>query len=147
MFKASGTLIYSTNSRRFLLLLRNTSKKRTWGLAGGKCNAKENEFAAMIRECHEELGSLPNLLKIVPLHKFTSSDAKFEYITWFTAIADEFVPTLNQEHIGYCWVNQIQDLKPLHPGLQNLIKSTQINKKIYTLVSNIDTSCISFTYL
>ena len=51
-----GTFIYSISTRRYLFLLRNSSKySGTWGLAGGKIDANEHILDSLTRELKEEL--------------------------------------------------------------------------------------------
>ena len=98
--KAVGVWFRSSATGRYLYLLRNdTRHPGSWGLPGGKVESNETLLGAMERECIEELGSMPEYQRLVPLEKFTSSDAQFEYNTWVCVVADEFVPVLNDEHM------------------------------------------------
>ena len=48
---------------------------------------------------------------------------------------EEFVPTLNDEHRGYCWVEINDHPRPLHPGLWRSFNFDIVKKKIKTLES------------
>lgn len=103
---AVGVWFYSLDTRRNLFLLRNdTRNPGTWGLPGGKTEPGETLMAAMQRECQEEIGGIPEYVKMVPLEKFTSPDGSFSYHTFFCCVAEEFKPILNHEHLGYAWID------------------------------------------
>lgn len=131
---AAGALFYSSNTKRFLFLLRNNTKTRnTWGLPGGKLNHNENTIVGLNRELIEELGSYPEILKYIPLETFTSIDNEFKYHSFIFIIENEFIPILNDEHDGYCWTKLDKFPKPLHPGLFNCINLSVIKEKIKTI--------------
>ena len=85
---------------------------------------------AMQRECTEELGFVPEYIKLVPLEKFTSADQGFCYHTFFCTVNNEFVPTLNDEHIGWAWIQSGSWPKPMHPGLWSTINFDAVKEKI-----------------
>ena len=129
-----GTFIYSISTHRYLFLLRNSSKySGTWGLSGGKIDANEQLLASLTRELSEELGYEFHNVKVIPIEKFTSDNGHFSYHTFLIPIEDEFVPVLNYEHRGYCWVALEDHPKPLHPGVWRTINFTAVVEKIKTL--------------
>jgi hypothetical protein len=84
----------------------------------------------MTRECTEELGSMPEYLRLVPIEKFTSADGGFTYHTFFCSVAQEFVPVLNDEHIGWAWIASGTWPRPMHPGLWNTVNLDTVQQKI-----------------
>ena len=117
--------------------MRNDPKHPyTWGLPGGKCEATETLITTIYRECSEELGSMPEYIKLAPLEKFTSVDNKFCYHTFFCLVKDEFVPILNEEHLGYSWIDNKVWPKPLHPGLWSTVNMHDLIQKMETLKDN-----------
>lgn len=129
-----GTFIYSTSTRRYLFLLRNNGKySGTWGVVGGKSEGQETILETLFREIQEELGGVITDPKIIPLETFTSDNGKFTYQTFLTPVDKEFVPSLNDEHRGYCWVSLQDHPKPLHPGVWRTINFDAIAEKIKTL--------------
>jgi hypothetical protein len=75
----------------------------------------------------------PDVIKLVPIEKFTSIDNHFSYHTFFCLVDEEFVPVLNNEHYGYSWIKSGVWPKPLHPGLWTTINFEEILKKIDTI--------------
>ena len=81
---AVGVWFYAINTGRYLYLMRDDAKHPdTWGLPGGRMEPGESMMDAMIRECTEELGTMPEYIKLVPLEKFTTADQHFAYHTFF----------------------------------------------------------------
>ena len=129
-----GTFIYCTSTKRYLFLLRNGDKyDGTWGLAGGKIDPGEHLLSSLSRELTEELGYNFRSIKVIPLEKFTSDNGNFVYNTFFIPLDGEFIPLLNEEHRGYCWVALEDHPKPLHPGVWRTINFDVIKEKIKTL--------------
>jgi len=118
-------------TQRYLYLMRNDPKHPgAWGLPGGRVESGESLIDAITRECCEELGSMPNYAKLVPLEKFTTSDAGFKYHTFFCSVANEFVPVLNHEHVGWAWLDSGVWPKPMHPGLWSTVNFDAVQDKI-----------------
>lgn len=135
---AIGALFLSKKTRRCLYLLRSERQRNTWGLVGGKQENGESTLDCLHRECTQEIGNVPNYIKLVPLETFTSEDRHFQYITFVCIVDDEFVPRLNHEHHGYCWVSLGEFPRPLHPGLWNTVNYSAVRDKIQVLVQGLD---------
>ena len=128
---AVGVWFYSVSTQRYLYLMRSDAKHpQTWGLPGGKVELGESLIAAINRECTEELGAMPDYLRLLPLEKFTSPDGHFTYNTFFCTVSSEFTPTLNEEHIGYAWLDSGVWPRPLHPGLWSTVNFEAVQTKI-----------------
>ena len=129
-----GTFIYSVSTGRYLFLLRDGDKySGTWGLAGGKIDAGELLLESLYRELTEELGYNFQNVKVIPIEKFTSDNARFSYHTFLIPVDTEFTPRLNEEHRGYSWVSLEDHPKPLHPGVWRTINFDAVKAKIKTL--------------
>jgi 8-oxo-dGTP pyrophosphatase MutT (NUDIX family) len=129
-----GAFIYCISTKRYLFLLRNSSKySGTWGVAGGKIEFNELIIESLLREIEEELGGTINDPKLIPIEKFTSDNGNFTYHTFIAPVDEEFVPKLNDEHRGYCWVSLEDHPKPLHPGVWRTINFKAVVAKIKTL--------------
>ena len=131
----SGALFYAKNTKRFMLVQRANKKHYgQWGIVGGKAEGKELPVEALKREIKEEVGTTPLVNKFIPLEMFQSADQKFFFNTYVCVVDQEFVPTLNGEHSGYCWVKMNAWPKPLHQGLLKTVRSKTIKLKLQTIL-------------
>jgi 8-oxo-dGTP pyrophosphatase MutT (NUDIX family) len=134
---AVGVWFYSIATQRYLYLLRNDARHPdSWGLPGGKLEAGETLIDAMNRECVEELGSMPDYLRLVPIEKFTSTDGGFVYHTFFCSVANEFSVVLNDEHIGWAWITSGTWPRPMHPGLWSTVNFDAVRDKMVIIESS-----------
>lgn len=137
--KASGCILISEDTKRILLQLRapDKRKKSFWGFWGGSSLPNELPVQTIERELEEELGFLPEITKFYPVHRMTSNDGSFEYITFVVTVTNEFVPDINDESSGYAWVNFNCYPNPLHPGAKLVLENPRIMSKIETIINQI----------
>ena len=129
---SGGVFFYSTQSNRYLYLLRTDAKNPgNWGIPGGKIEDDETLLEGIARECEEEIGYFPNNAKLIPIQKFVNNT--FTYHTFFCEVQSEFIPILNDEHCGYAWVGEGQYPKPLHPGLFSTVNFDVVQEKLNSL--------------
>lgn len=130
----AGALVYCRTTHRYLFLLRNGRRHAgSWGLVGGKIEPGETVVEGLAREIAEELGGIFQDARLIPIEKFTSDSKNFEYHTYMITVDEEFVPVLNHEHRGFCWVELRDHPKPLHPGVWRTFKFSSVVEKIKTL--------------
>lgn len=130
----SGALFYAKSTRRFLLLQKAQGKHTgTWGLVGGTNEEQETPWQGLQREIQEEIGTVPVIIKTIPLETFVSNDTVFNFHTYLCIIENEFVPTLSPEHIGWAWSTLDFAPKPLHQGLRNSFTNKIIRTKLQTI--------------
>lgn len=136
MISASGGLFLSLDTKRICLQLRGEEGKYngTWSFWGGKRENDEKPIDTLLREMREEIGILPDIQKIYPIHKYVSQDKNFEYNAFVVTVFEEFIPVLNSESSGYCWVNVDMYPKPLHRGAKSVLSSKTVQKKIKTII-------------
>ena len=138
---AVGVWFYAVETGRYLYLMRRDPKHPdTWGLPGGRMESGETILQTIERECQEELGAMPDYLRLVPLEKFTSADSKFSYHTFFCSVQKEFVPVLNREHQGYAWIISGTWPKPMHPGLWSTVNFDAVQNKIQAVEQQVQNS-------
>jgi ADP-ribose pyrophosphatase YjhB (NUDIX family) len=109
-----GTIFVSTKTRRVLLNLRAPHK--THSMWGGMMEDGEQPKEALLRELTEEMGFVPDIERIYPFDVYQSKDKHFKYYSFVCIVEDEFVPELNDESCGYCWIDLGQWPKPMHQG-------------------------------
>jgi 8-oxo-dGTP pyrophosphatase MutT (NUDIX family) len=133
----AGGIFLARDTQRFLFLLRTQGRTAgTWGLAGGKKEPEDNTaYDALLREIQEEIGFLPKIKKTVPIEWYSSNDELFYYNTYVLIVDKEFIPELNDEHAGYCWVSIDNWPKPLHTGLKTTLSSRTTKAKIQTILA------------
>lgn len=135
----SGALFYALETKRFLFLYRARGKRsNVWGLVGGTNEESETPWTGLCREINEEIGFMPTIKKTLPLETFVSNDDHFSFHTYLCIIDKEFVPQLNEEHNGFCWISFGIWPKPLHTGLYNTLKSKTNIQKLETVFKIID---------
>ena len=138
---AVGVWFYSVSTGRYLYLMRNDPKyPGSWGLPGGRIEPGESLRDAMFRECREEIGFVPDFMRLVPIEKFTTVDGVFAYHTFYCSVENEFVPQLNHEHLGYAWLDSGTWPKPMHPGLWSTVNFDAVRDKMNTLELAVQTS-------
>jgi 8-oxo-dGTP pyrophosphatase MutT (NUDIX family) len=135
MIVASGCIFLSLDTGRVMLQQRskNTSHPRTWGFFGGKSEPGERPVETLHREIEEEIGLVPDIQRVFPVHKFTATNGKFEYHTFIVTVEEEFIPVLNNESDGYCWIKIGNWPRPLHPGAKIQCHSNEFVKKVKTI--------------
>ena len=113
-----GTLFVSTKTHRVLLNLRAPHKTHPmcWSLWGGMMEEGEQPKEALLREMSEEMGSVPDIDRIYPFDIYHSRDGHFRYYSFVCIVSEEFVPVLNSESCGYCWIDLGEWPKPMHQG-------------------------------
>lgn len=136
LIQGAGAFFYSRYTQRWLFLMRSDGRhENTWGLVGGKSENNETPVQTLHREIFEEIGVTPAIQKIIPIEKFTN--ANFEYHTYVCIVDEEFIPTLNNEHKGYCWTDISSYPRPLHPGVFSSLNLDVIVEKIRTIQATI----------
>jgi 8-oxo-dGTP pyrophosphatase MutT (NUDIX family) len=135
----SGALFYAKTTGRFLLLQKADGKHAgTWGLVGGTNVSGETPWQGLQREITEEIGSVPKIIKTLPLETFVSNDRVFNFHTYLCVIETEFVPVLSDEHSAWAWSTVDRAPKPLHQGLRNSFSSKTIRTKLQTVFDVVD---------
>jgi 8-oxo-dGTP pyrophosphatase MutT (NUDIX family) len=135
----SGALICSKSTKRFLLLQKATGKHSGhWGLVGGMNQFGETAWQGLCREIEEEVGSLPDIKKTIPLEKFVSNDSLFNFHTFFCVVSEEFIPTLSAEHTAWGWFDLNKIPKPVHKALDLSLRNKIIQTKIQSIIDIID---------
>ena len=135
----SGALIYAKATCRFLLVQKAHGKHTgTWGLVGGTNLQNENPWQGLQREIAEEIGTVPNIIKTIPLETFVSNDKVFNFHTYLCVVENEFIPVLSDEHCAWAWSTIDLAPKPLHQGLRSSFGNKTIRTKLQTVFDVVD---------
>lgn len=139
--RAAGALFLSTQTKRFLFLMRaDDTYTDTWATVGGRAELSETVIESLSREIQEEIGFLPIVRKTIPVDLFVSTDGKFEFHMFVCLVDKEFIPNLNSEHKGYAWSGIDNFPKPLHPALYNALKNNELKNKIQSVLDLLEVS-------
>lgn len=135
----SGALFYAKSTRRFLLLQKAEGKHAgTWGLVGGTNVEGETAWQGLQREIEEEIGTVPQIIKTIPIESFVSNDSVFNFHTYLCVVNTEFIPQLSQEHNGWAWATVDSAPKPLHQGLRSSFNNKILRTKLQTVFDIVD---------
>lgn len=112
------------------MLRSNGRQANKWGIVGGKLEINEAPLDGLVREIREELdGEIPEA-EFISIEEYIHQKNHFSYHTFLIKVDEEFVPELNQEHKGYCWVKLEDYPRPLHPGVWRTFSNSKNKEKI-----------------
>jgi 8-oxo-dGTP pyrophosphatase MutT (NUDIX family) len=116
----AGSLIMAEDTGRFLMPLRSpgVTNPDCWGTWGGAVDHGEHVEMAVAREVQEEAG-YTGPLKLRPLLLFRGDGMVYQ--NFLAIVPHEFQPKLNWETSDAQWVDDIEDVSPLHPGVEALL--------------------------
>ena len=132
-----GAIFISVKTKRVLLNLRAPYKTHamSWSLWGGMMEDGEQPKTALLREMEEEMGYVPDIEKIYPFDVYQSKDKHFKYYSFVCITEEEFVPILNKESAGYCWVDLGCWPKPMHQGAKISFCTQKSLEKLQMILS------------
>ena len=95
-----GALFLSKTSSRYLFVLRNGARYDSmWAFVGGKVESNETEYDALQREIIEEIGFTPDILKTIPVEKFTNTKNNFTYSTYVCVVENSNISVSSKANI------------------------------------------------
>ena len=139
MYDAVGATFLSQDTKKFCFNKRSkrVSNSGTWSFWGGKVEIGETVIGALKREIKEEVGFVPEIIKIHPLDIYQSSDGHFMYHTFVIVTPTEFEPKINHESQDYRWTTLNKFPRPLHQGARKTLLDKNNVKKLKLIVNSI----------
>jgi uncharacterized protein len=119
---SAAGILFVTPDRRALFVKRAPGSDHAgeWALPAGRVEQDEEPADAARREALEEIGHLA-AWDLAPIHRETS-DEGIDFSTFGQNVEDAFDPILNEEHNEHVWAPLSAPPKPLHPGVDKLLK-------------------------
>lgn len=128
-FPAAAGVVLRSPAGRLLFVRRGpgaTDHEGAWAWPGGMGEAGEDAEETARRELNEETGYDCGELRAID-RRFADG---LDFSTFIADCADEFEPTLNDEHTEYAWAVPDQAPQPLHPGVAALLANDASQKAI-----------------
>jgi 8-oxo-dGTP pyrophosphatase MutT (NUDIX family) len=139
--RAVGAVIVSKKTGRAMMQLRSPDESHSmcWGLWGGKLENDEGDLEGLKRELCEELGfpAVPNTVAVSHVYTFTTRDKRFRHVSYLIVCEDEFVPVLDHESSGYCWVDLWHWPQPLHRNTAKMFGSRGFRDALEGLIEDV----------
>jgi ADP-ribose pyrophosphatase YjhB (NUDIX family) len=132
-----GAIFISVKTNRVLLNLRAPHKTHAleWSLWGGMIEDGEQPKEALLRELSEEMNFIPEIERIYPFDVYQSKDRHFRYISFVCVVEEEFIPELNSESCGYCWIDLGQWPTKMHQGAKISFCNQKAQQRIKMILS------------
>jgi 8-oxo-dGTP pyrophosphatase MutT (NUDIX family) len=121
---AAGVILRAPSGRvLFLLRSADSDSGSTWAFPGGGVEDGESDEEAVVRECGEEIGYMPDVGDLELVHQGANG-----YRTFVADVDNEFLPELNDEHEAYAWADPATPPEPTHPGVAETLGATELDK-------------------
>lgn len=128
---AVGAVVQAKTTGKVLLGCRSTTSDSplTWCNFGGGIELGEDPMGALAREFAEEIGLRSDLYasRATPLAVFKSPAKDFAFFTLYLQVPSEFIPRLNNEHVGWCWADLAALPQPMHPGCNDTFQLPEVS--------------------
>jgi mutator protein MutT len=115
VIQLAGCIILNSLGK-VLLIHRETPPKIQWETPGGKIEPGETPEAAAIRECWEEIGMMPKILKKLGEDNFNEGEKYFHYTWCLAEIGDQEIkitePNYFNKYDYFSW-GEIQNMDDL----------------------------------
>lgn len=123
MSSAAGLAVVRSD-RKVLLVLRSAREATwpgVWSFPGGREEGGEGQLAAALRECLEELGSLPPGIRVLGAVPSRRPDGGLYVAFPAWAPSWEWAPSLNGENEAWGWFRPDALPRPMHPGAERTV--------------------------
>lgn len=135
MTNAAGFLFYHQIYQRYLVVKRapGTNNGKRWSIPGGRVDRTDRSlYATAVRECVEELGSLPQLLDPIGEIRLRKPSGG-SYLVIVVGVRDlAWEPRLNWEHTKWRWLTRDE--------VYRLRRRTTLLNSIFAQVSRVSTN-------
>lgn len=133
---AAGCMLMAADTGLINLQFRSADcdTPHTWGMWGGSMDRNEEPAVALRRELAEECGYTKRI-KLVPLMVYRDPERGFVYHNYLGIVPKQFNLATNWETEDQRWFSYDKMPKPLHPGLQAMLKDQMSKQTIQHYVN------------
>lgn len=116
--KAAGLMIVTPDNCALFLKRGEGDHEGEWCFPAGGANGDEDPLTTAVRETREETGWTAPEGSAEPKKIDSRVSDGVDFTTFRLNVNNPFIPTLDDEHVGWAWAPLDEPPEPLHPGVK-----------------------------
>jgi 8-oxo-dGTP pyrophosphatase MutT (NUDIX family) len=124
-FKITQNIFLLNNDNKFLVMQNESGK---WLLPGGRLGSGENWLKGLQREIKEETGILKFTINFIFQTDTWEYKGDFYFGVFYVGKIDNTNIVLSPEHIGYKWINTVNEINSLDFWNESLRENVKFYK-------------------